>query len=155
MRADARGASLVEFGLLLPILALFVLGTIDVTRGVATKFALEQAAQRTIEIASLGGRPRADYSFLRNESATAAGVPVTNVTLTQWLECRTNGGVSTRQSAFSGTCPTGQQEARYVEIRLFRDFMPNFSYGPFASSVTTVRADGSVRLFADAGVRVQ
>jgi Flp pilus assembly protein TadG len=153
--ADAGGATLIEFALLLPILALFLLGTIDVSRGIATKFGLEQAAQRTIEIAALGGRPRADYSFLRDEAATAAGVPVANVTLNQWLECRTAAGVSTRQSSFSGTCATGQTEARYVEISIVRDYMPTFSYGPLASGMANVQADGSIRLTADAGVRVQ
>ena len=148
--ADARGATIVEFGLLLPILALMVLGTIDVSRGMATKFALEQAAQRTIEIASLGNRAQADYSFLRAEAAAAAGVPITNVTHNQWLECD---GV--RAASFTGVCPAGQQAARYVEISLYRDFMPNFSYGPFAAGFANARPDGSLRITADAGVRVQ
>lgn len=152
--ADAGGATLIEFALVFPILALFVLGTIDVTRGVAAKFALEQAAQRTIEIAALGGRPRADYTFLRSEAATAAGVPVANVTLDQWLECRTTGGTSTRQP-FTGSCSADQAQARYVEIEIVRDYMPNFNYSPFGSGLVNVRADGSIRLTADAGVRVQ
>ncbi len=152
---DERGASIVEFGLLFPILAIMVLGTIDVTRGIATRFALEQAAQRTIEIASLGNRTQLDYSFLRAEAAAAAGVPLTNVTLDQWLECRTAAGVSTRQTSFAGNCPADQQSARYVEIRMYRDYMPSFAYGPFASGFAGAQPNGSIRLWADAGVRVQ
>lgn len=154
LRGDARGATIIEFGLLLPILALFILGTIDFGRGLAAKFALEQAAQRAIEIASLGNRSQ-DYTFLRTEAATAAGVPLANVTLDQWLECTTTEGVTTRQSAFNGVCPTGQQPARYVEVRIFQDYIPNFARGPLAVGMPGVRADGSVRLHADAGVRVQ
>jgi Flp pilus assembly protein TadG len=74
---------MLEFGLFFPFLALMLLGTIDLARGLAVKFGLDQATQRTIELATLGNRPLADYSFLRAEAATAAGVPVAQVTLDQ------------------------------------------------------------------------
>lgn len=154
LRADEGGATLVEFALILPILTLFVLGTIDLTRGIGAKFALEQAAQRTIENAARGGQARADYSFLIEDGAAAAGVPEENVTLTQWLECRAGTAAPTRL-AFSGTCPDGQTEARYVSITIVTDYMPSFSYGPLAAGMANVQPDGSVRLSADAGVRVQ
>ncbi|HEX8526185.1 TadE/TadG family type IV pilus assembly protein [Allosphingosinicella sp.] len=147
---DSRGVTLVEFGLLFPILAVMVLGTIDVSRGLSTKFALEQAAQRTIEIASLGDRPQQDYSFLRAHAAAAAEVPIAQVTVSQWLECD-----NVRQSSFNGVCQGDEQAARYVEISLYQDYLPSFSYGPFASGFANARSDGSLRIVADAGVRVQ
>ena len=146
---DERGVSMLEFGLIFPILALMVLGTIDLARGLAARFALEQATQRTIELATLGNRPLADYSFLRAEAATAAGVPVTNVTLDQWLECNT-----TRQPAFNGSCTAGQQTARYVTITVFTDYTPMFEWIPIVGRLATA-ANGKIRLTADSGVRVQ
>lgn len=102
LRCDSRGASLLEFGLFFPILALFLLGTIDLGRGLAAKFHLEQAAQRTIELANLGNRPQADYSFLIAEAAAAAEVPATQVTLEQWLECRSGTGTLRRAAQRTG-----------------------------------------------------
>ena len=146
---DERGVSVLEFGLFFPILALMVLGTIDLGRGLATRFALEQAVQRTIEVAALGGRPLADYTFLQAEAASAAGVPVANVTLDQWLECN-----NARQASFSGACPTGQQAARYVTITAFTDYTPVFRSIPLVGRVATA-SNGKIRLTADSGVRIQ
>lgn len=146
---DERGVSMLEFGLFFPVLALMVLGTIDLGRGLATRFALEQAVQRTIELATLGGRPLADYTFLKTEAAAAAGVPVAQVTLDQWLECN-----DARQANFNGTCPAGQQAARYVTITAFADYSPMFREIPLMGRVATA-SDGKIRLTADSGVRVQ
>lgn len=146
---DERGATLIEFGLFFPILALLVLGTIDLGSGLAARFALEQATQRTIELAALGGRVRADYSYLVTEAANAADVPADQVTLDQWLECD-----NVRQSSFSGVCPTGQQTARYVSITVYKDYSPNFRWLPIIGSTGT-QADGSIRMTADSGLRVQ
>lgn len=139
---------MLEFGLFFPFLALMLLGTIDLARGLATKFGIEQATQRTIELATLGNRPRADYSFLTAEAATAAGVPVGQVTLDQWLECN-----NTRQTNFTGNCPSGQQAARYVSITVWKDYTPMFEGIPFVGRIAN--ANGKIRLTADSGVRVQ
>jgi Flp pilus assembly protein TadG len=149
IRRDQRGVSVVEFALFVPILALMILGTIDLARGLAADFRIEQAAQRTIELATLGNRPLADYSFLRTEAATAAGVPVANVTLDQWLECN-----NTRQASFAGACTAGQQTARYITITVFTDYTPMFEWIPFIGRVATA-SNGKIRLTADSGVRVQ
>jgi Flp pilus assembly protein TadG len=154
--ADERGVTLVEFGLFFPILALLLLGTIDLGRGLATKFGLEQAAQRTIELATLGSTTtRTDYTFLKAEAATAAGVPVAQVTLDQWLECTpAGGGTPTRAATFNSTCAAGQQSARYVKITIYKDYTPNFASIPYIGSIAT-NPNGTMRLTADAGVRVQ
>jgi len=149
LRADARGVSIIEFALFLPVLAFMVMGTVDVGRAIAHKFALEQGAQRAIELAALGNAQE-DYESLRADAATAAGVPITNVELTQWVECN---GV--KQATFSTVCPEGQVVARYVVVRLFNDFSPSFSWGPLGSAFGQRQANGSVRIAVDSGVRVQ
>jgi len=140
---------MLEFGLFFPFLALMLLGTIDLARGLAVKFGLEQATHRTIELASLGNRPLADYSFLRSEAATAAGVPVAQVTLDQWLECD-----NTRQTNFNGTCTASQQSARYITITVYKDHTPTFTWIPIMGRLATA-ANGTIRITADSGVRVQ
>ncbi len=144
---DQRGFSAVEFGILAPVLVMFVMGIGDLGRGLSERHALQQAANRTLELAQLGTR-QADYSYLIPEAATAAGVPQTNVTLEQWLECN---GDSTARLAFGASCPSGQQIARYVTLTIRSSFNPMFS----SAGYLNVRPDGSVRLMAQASVRVQ
>ena len=146
---DSRGVSMLEFGLIFPILALMILGTIDLSRGLAARFRIEQAAQRSIELATLGGRPFGDYSHLPTEASAAAGVPVGNVTLDQWLECN-----NVRQGSFGGSCAAGEQAARYVTITIFTDYTPMFEWLPFVGRLATA-ANGKIRITADSGVRVQ
>jgi Flp pilus assembly protein TadG len=150
LRRDQRGVSVLEFGLFFPILALMVLATTDLARGLAASFALEQATQRTIEVATLGGRPRANYDFLVDEAMAAAGVPRANVTLGQFVEC--NGVRLT--GPFTATCPAGQQTARYVTIAIYNDYTPLFGSIPFLGRLSTA-TDGKIRLTARSGVRVQ
>ena len=151
---DEGGATLVEFGLFFPILALMLLGTIDLGMGLATKFRLEQAAQRTIELATLGSRPRADYTFLVAEAVEAARVPAAQVTLTQWLECRTSTGTTRRETNFNGACQTDEQTARYVTISIWEDYEAMFASIPLLGQIGS-GPNGSIRLTADSGVRVQ
>ena len=154
LASDEGGATLVEFGLFFPILALMLLATIDLGMGLATKFRLEQATQRTIELANLGERPQADYSFLVPEAMSSAEVPQAQVTLGQWLECRTAAGTTRRETNFNGTCQTGEQTARYITITIWQDYEPFFGSLPLIGPLGT-GANGAIRLTADSGVRVQ
>lgn len=151
---DTGGATLVEFGLFFPIIALLLLGTIDLGMGLATKFRLEQATQRTIELATTMGRPQTDYSFLVAEAVRASGVPAGQVTLGQWLECRTTSGTTRREANFNGVCAGSEQAARYVTITIWQNYVPMFGAIPLLGRIGT-GPNGSIRLTADSGVRVQ
>ncbi len=147
LAGDRRGFSAVEFAFLAPVLLLFVIGIGDLGRGLSERHALQQAANRTLELAHLGTR-QADYSYLIPEAATAAGVPETDVTLRQWLECN---GDSTSPLAFGASCPSGQQISRYITLTIRSRFIPMFSNMGYL----TVLPDGSVPLTAEASLRVQ
>ncbi len=147
LAGNQRGFSAVEFGFLAPILLMFVLGIGDLGRGLSERHALQQATNRTLELAHLGTEEK-NYDHLIAEAARAARVPETNVTLRQWLECN---GDSTKQLAFGASCPTGQQIARYVTLTVWSSFMPMFS----SAGYLDVLPDGSVRITAEASLRVQ
>ena len=149
---DTRGATLVEFGLLFPVLALLVMATIDVSRGLGAKFRLEQAAHRTIEMATVGGVNNIDEDVLEAEAALAAGVPVENADVRRWIEC--DAVRDTTNDDWTDSCESDQQTSRYVEVTIFADYMPSFRSIPLMSGFGN-QPDGSVRLWADAGVRVQ
>ncbi|HEX8061615.1 MAG TPA: TadE/TadG family type IV pilus assembly protein [Allosphingosinicella sp.] len=128
---DQRGTSLIEFGFLAPFLALLTMGVIDLSRGLAERFALQQAVNRGLELVQ--ARPAVasaksadvDYSFVKTEVAAAADVedPDTQVTVTRWLEC--DGGDPLDVNA---TCADGQDTARYIRVRVTKDFKGEFYY---------------------------
>lgn len=144
LAVDARGTSLVEFAATAPVFALLVVGIGDISRGFSDRLALQQAANRTLELAHLG-TPDPDYSYLIQEAATAAGVPETQVRLRQWLECD-----GTRK-AFDGTCEENEQIARYITLTINSTFSPAFGSIGYPGALP----DGRVPLVAEASLRVQ
>ena len=137
LAGDERGTSLIEFGFLAPFLAFLTMGVIDISRGLAERFTLQQAVNRSLELVQ--ARPAVagedstdvDYSFVKTEAASAAGVPETQVALTRWLECD-----GTVQPQVTGTCEDGQDTARYLRVRIVKDFQGQFYFEtiPMAAS---------------------
>ena len=141
---DQRGLSIVEFAAIAPFLGLLVVGIADLGRGYAARFALQNATNRTIELAHLGTKED-DYTYLKTEAATAAGVAITAVTLDQWTECD-----SGTKKAFTDTCDATQQTARYIKLTIVKDFDPLFSSTGYPNTT-----GGIVQLSANASLRVQ
>ena len=137
---DDRGASLIEFTLLVPFLSLLLVGIADYSRGFSDRFALESAAHRTLERAAVASA-QSGYDYLRAEAANAAGVPIEQVFFDKWLEC---GG--TRMPGYDDACEDGRQIARYLYVRIERDFELSMNW-PGHSKI--------LRLAGDAAVRVQ
>ena len=134
---DERGTSLIEFGFLAPFLALLTMGVIDLSRGIAERFTIQSAVNRGLELVQ--ARPAladadeddVSYDFVKTEVASAAGVPESQVTLTRWLEC--NG---TDRGDVNGTCNAGEEVARYLRVRVTKNFEGEFYYDsiPMAAS---------------------
>jgi Flp pilus assembly protein TadG len=141
LRRDERGASLIEFGLLAPVLALLVGGVIDLGEGLSERFQIQQAVNRSLEQLhslppqALANQKDVDYSFLTTEAQTAAGTGST-VTLTKWLECD---GV--KQNSWDGSCPAGDDTARYVHLQVVKTFK-----GSFFMKSRTMTATGALRV---------
>ncbi len=145
LRSDQRGTSILEFAFAVPIFAAAVVGIGDLGRGYSERFALQQAANRTLELAHLGSM-KSNYDFLKAEAATAAGVTVSNVVLESWLEC--DGGA---KKAFDATCADEEQIARYLTLTINSTFEPSFGSVGYPNA----QADGKVPISATASLRVQ
>lgn len=142
------GTGILELVIVMPFLLLLLLGTIDVSRMVAAGLDLEQAAQRTTDLA-LSARPTSsDSSYLVDEAVAAAQVGKEDVTAEIYLTCD-----GTKQADFDSACPTGQTSARYVDVAIRRQVQPmldwmglaralGFGYLP---SAITVQGDSIVR----------
>ncbi|HTH28555.1 MAG TPA: TadE/TadG family type IV pilus assembly protein [Sphingobium sp.] len=144
--ADRRGASVMETALIVPLLATMVAGASDVALGFSEKLKVQQAAARSIELATAGGLSSTAFTTLQYEAATAAGVPTSQVVVDYWLECD-----SVRQSNFNGTCSTGQT-ARFVSITVNGSYTPIFS---FLLRAPITDSNGQISLTGYASVRVQ
>jgi Flp pilus assembly protein TadG len=141
IRRDERGTSLIEFGFIAPVLAMLAMGVIDLSRGLAERFALQQAVNRSLELVQ--ARPAVagatatdlDYSFVKTEAASAAGVPASQVTLTRWLECN---GVE--QPLVTGACADTADTARYLRVHITKNFQ-----GDFYFAIIRMTASGALR----------
>ena len=142
LRRDERGVSAVEFAFLAPILATLILGIIDLSTGLSHRFTLQKAVNRSLEMVQAnrvatgpqGGTP--NYDFLKQEVATAADVPLGNVTLTKWRECN---GVP--QSSYEGSCADDVDMARYLQLMVTKDFSGKLYLKP-----VVLRASSAVRV---------
>ncbi|HEV2079232.1 MAG TPA: hypothetical protein VGR19_04970 [Allosphingosinicella sp.] len=140
--------SVIEFGLIAPILAFTVMGIVDCANGFARKYKIEQATYRTLEMVT-GSRNTVSTADLRSGAASAAGEPEANVAIDTWLECD-----SVKAPAATLNCTATQQTARFVQVTIFSDFQPSFSYGPLGTAFGA-NSKGTVRLTARSTVRVQ
>ena len=125
---DERGTSLIEFGFLAPFLALLAMGIIDLSRGLAERFAIQQAVALGLELVQ--SRPAAagenatdlDYQFAVDAAQEAAGDDA-EVTMTRWLECN---GVP--KPNVTDSCAAGEDIARYLRLRIEKDFDGDFYF---------------------------
>jgi len=147
LRADERGNSVIELGLVTPILAALLMGTVDISRAVSAKLNLEQAAQRTIELVQRSKYDTADNATYETEAETAAGTG-SDATISNWLECNNNG---THLNWTTGSCTTGDPYARVVQVTIQQPFTPLFGTRFFPGA----NADGTFTLHATAGIRTQ
>lgn len=149
---DERGASIIEMGLMLPILASLLIGMVDISRAYSAKLQLEQSAYRAIEKVQQYNTTDSTYNTLKLEAVSAAQaagfttVTDNDVTIDYWLEC--NG---TRQADYTTSCTSGQTYARWVTIDITGIYTPMFSSSKWPGS----NSDGTYTLHGKAGLRTQ
>ena len=168
LAADQCGTAIIELALIAPVLALMVIGIVDMSNAFGRKLALEQGAQRAIEkIMQTTGTTTVEGTLKTeavcqvngtNSDGTCKSSPITasNVTVTYRLECTDSGGATTTQTSTSATtfdaftCAPGTvSDARYIEVLVTDKYTPMFPIH-FASFNTS---DGTYHLSATAGMR--
>jgi Flp pilus assembly protein TadG len=167
---NERGAAIIELALIAPIMALTMVGIVDLSNGFSRKLALEQGAQRAIEkIMQTTGDDTVEGTLTTeavcqvngmNANGTCKTSPITasDVTVTWRLECRDsmNNVVGTQTSsdpvAFDNlVCASStQKEGRYVEILVNDKYVPMFPI-----HFSGLNADNTYHLSAKAGMRTQ
>ena len=149
---DEGGASIIEMGLMLPILASLLIGFIDISRAYSSKLQLEQAAYRAVENVQQYNATESTYDTIKTEAAAAAnasgfsGVTTNDVTIDYWLEC--NG---TRQANYDTVCSGSQTYARFLTVDITAKFTPMFASRKWPGA----NSDGTFTLHGQAGLRTQ
>jgi Flp pilus assembly protein TadG len=149
---DEEGASIIEMGLMLPILASLLIGFVDISRAYSAKLQLEQAAYRAVENVQQYNATESTYDTIKTEAAAAAnssgfsGVTTDDVRVDYWLECN---GV--RQTDYDTVCTSGQTYARFLTVDVTGAFHPMFASRRWPGANT----DGSFTLHGQAGLRTQ
>lgn len=148
---DEAGTGLIELALVAPIIIFIMLAISDMAQGFTMALQLKQAANRTIELATVAGARTNSYSYLQAEGAVASGQPSSNVVVSAWLECN---GV--KQSSSATNCSGSAQFARYVSVAITGSYTPAFSSSVMASIYGgTIAMNNTVQMTAKAAVRVQ
>ena len=157
LQRDERGASLVEMGLLLPVMSTIVIGVADVSRAYSQKLLLEQAAYRAVEKVQQYQSNDSTYNTLKNEvvsASTQAGftdVTTSSVTVDYWLECDgVRQGDGTPGNGYDTSCASGSP-GRWVSVDVTHNFMPMFASAKWPGSNT----NGSYTLHGRATLRTQ
>ena len=165
--ADERGAAVVEMAIIAPVLALGVIGIVDVSNAYSRKLALEQGVQRAVEKIANTTENASVESTLSNEvkcqvngGTTSGGVTTCNTSATQnitvnWrLDC-TVGTVTTSQTTTDSATYDGWvaacagTKAGYVSVTVTDKYSPMFPIHFAAFN----GGDSTYHLSATAGTR--
>lgn len=140
LAANRRGAAAVELAIALPVLVILGLGVADAALGYERVFVLNQAAHQGVEEFTAAGDNYSTMSVsaVQSEIATSAGVPATQVIITQWLECN-----YVVQSPTVASCPAATITARYVKVVVNDTYSPPFSFSVSGSTKAQISISGS------------
>jgi len=172
-----RGAAVIEMALIAPVLALGVIGIVDVSNAYSRKLALEQGVQRAVEKimnttetatveATLANEVKCQVNGSTTATTTSGGVTTTtttcNTSATQaitvsWrLDCTTGGATVSTTTTTSATydalvaaCTSPSIKAGYVQVTVTDKYSPMFPIH-FAAFNTS---DSTYHIAATAGVR--
>jgi Flp pilus assembly protein TadG len=101
-RQDERGAAVVEFALVAPLLLLMVLGIAEFGRAYYVQATLSQAAREGVRVMALKNDPAG--AITKTKAAAAPMLTLTNVTVTP-ASCLTTGTASAVDATVTVTYP--------------------------------------------------
>ena len=139
---NTSGAAAIEFGVIVPMLALMVTAVIDLGLAIHSKMQLEDAAQAGVEWAIRNGFDAnaistAVSSATNSSKITASPAPV------QYCGCASGSSIS---SATCGTpCPDGARAGTYVTVSAQVTYNTTLNY-PMVSSTYNFATQSTARL---------
>lgn len=162
LRANERGAAIIELALIAPVFALMVVGIVDMSNAYSRKLGLEQGAQRAMEkIMQTTQGDTVDGTIVTevmcqvngvNTDGTCKTSPIaaTDVTVSDRLECIDSDGTVNVMADPTDDCAANQTQTRYKSVTVVDKYTPMFPVH-FAA----LNSDGTYHLSATAGMRTQ
>lgn len=144
---DQGGTSVIELAIAAPILSVFLIGMVDLSRAYSAKLQVEQAAQRTIEMVQRNGFTLGDQGSLQAEAQNAAGTG-SSATVVASLECTTSAGAVTVKAYNQACSGSGETFARYVRVQITKPYTPFFRlrFGVAANANYTLHGNAALRV---------
>lgn len=137
LRGHGEGSVIIEFAFIAPLLALFGLGTADVTRLVARRTAVQGAMSESVQIV-LGATPDNDakVATLKNVLSATTGIATSNIEIVTVYRC----GTDTTYVSLPGYCPATGEIAKYLRLKVIDTFTPMWtSFGVGAPITMTLQ----------------
>jgi Flp pilus assembly protein TadG len=141
-RADRSGTAAVEFGLVVPVLALMVVAVSDIGLGIARKMQVENAVQLGTAYAVVRGFDASAISTIVTGTTSDASISASPPPA---LACGCATGSSISAAACGSTCPGGAMAGTYVSVSAQATYNTTLNYGVVPSTYT-LTAQSTVRL---------
>ncbi|MEO7276396.1 MAG: TadE family protein [Sphingomicrobium sp.] len=172
LRADDRGAAIIELALVAPMFAAMTIGVIDLSNAYSRKLALEQGAQRAIEKVMQTTEVDTVENTLKTEAVCqvngtnadgtckTAPISAANVTVNYRVECVSNGTVSSTQTttdstAFDAITCGALREQKYIEVKVTDSYAPMFPLHFSGYKAASGGLAAGYQMQAIAGVRTE
>lgn len=136
---DDRGIAAVEFGVVLPVLALMVLAVSDLGLGLSRKMQVENAVQLGSSYAVVRGFDASAISAIVTGDASISASPAPAL----YCGCPTGSGIAA--AACGSTCGGGARAGTYVSVSAQATYNTNLNY-QVVPSTYTLTAQSTVRL---------
>jgi Flp pilus assembly pilin Flp len=156
LQRDQRGTAIIELALVAPVLALLIMGAIDVGGAFSRRLAIEQGAQRAVEKVMQTTELANVQKTIADEVAEQANVDEDQVTVTfpRYCDDRLMPDVERDEEtglADGEPCEDGETEAHYIMVDVLEEYEPVFA----AFGMGTKLPNGNYKLQAKAGMRTK
>jgi Flp pilus assembly protein TadG len=139
---DVRGVAAIELAIIAPILAVMIVGTVDLGLGIYCKMRVQNAAQAGAEYAALNGFNSNGISDAVLSATTSPGL-VASPAPSQFCGCATNAGITT--AACGSTCPGGSAPGSYAKVSAQNSYTTLLPY-PLLPRSFTFTAQATVKI---------
>ncbi len=156
-----RGAAVIEFALLAPVLLLMVVAAIDFGTFIHQKMQLQSAARAGAQFAAQSSATRDDTTGIANAVRFASELDFTGVAIETTQFCACSDGIESTpdgNGSCGGTCAGGEFPGLYVRVDLTGSFAPLFpikAISDLASSSGTGGVSDLLTLNGEASMRVR
>lgn len=140
-----RGAALVEFALVLPLLMLLLLGGVEIGRYAYFAIQVGNAARAGVQYAAQNPVTALDTNGITSAAQADGATSIASLNVSPTNYCTCWDGTAGTSVSCTGTCPSGSQQVEYVQVSVSGKISPLFNY-PFLPAALTVSNTATMRV---------